>query len=598
MRLIILVLLYCFTARAEDIKILPEDVVESTPLESFSQKAHGWPQKSVPQEVINVQGSSLYESLTKYPSIQSQGETSSGSPSIRIRGSGSASRTLMLFDGTSINAHDGLGSNPLLIPSEIIESVDILKGPSSLFYGSDAIGGAINLKPRKFISPTVRLGYESFNKPSLMLGVPLVRKHDSTIQVSAYLEDSEGNYNYDDPIAGATKRESNQRKKQRYTLIQEKKFNSSALSSHFIYGNEAGSSPGPVPYDPSSVVDFDRSAFLGGVHFAHSLNSKWNVNLKSNILQSSNENWESGTATLYKTRKIQGSIAADYQINAYNNIEVFTDFTNDNFRSDFVGVDNVHDSRFEHGLIFRSQVSDNEFLLAGLRYFPDSNKTVKNLLLKQEHETYSLWASYAEGLKIPDFSQLHANAPYFIGNPNLKPESSEQFELGGETKFKNIEVKLTGYSIEYKDFVQYVSPPSPYSFENINNVTSHGVELEASADFSVYHALFSYSIMNTENSQTGESLLYVPTNQAYLLLGMQFVVFVIELHNTYWSQYRLSNARDSSGWLTTDLTLRTSGFNDWNFRMGVLNLLGKERELTDGYPEPKQQYFVFMEKSF
>lgn len=583
---------------AEERQIQPEEVVESTPLESFSARTEGWTKKTIPQQIIDVQGSSLFESLSKYPGIQSQGETSSGSPSIRIRGSGSAARTLMLFDGTPINAQDGLGANPLLMPTEILDSVDILKGPSSLFYGSDAVGGAINLKPRKFTRPTLRLGYESFEKPSILLGAPLVRKYNSTVQASAYVDSSKGNFEYNDPTFGSTTRDNNDRKKQRYTLIQEKKFDSHTVSSHFIYANEKGSSPGPVPYDPSQVVDFDRTAFLGGLHFGFDLTEKWDLHLKTSFLQSENDNIQSGNKTTYKTQKAQQSIAADYQFDSYNNIEFFTDFTSDRFKSQFVGADNLNDSRFEHGIILKSQLSDHEFLLTGVRYFPDSNEIIKNILLKQDLGSYSLWASYSEGLKIPDFTQRHANAGFLVGNPNLKPEKSNQFEIGGETKVKEIELKLTGYSTQYKDFVQFVPTPTPYSFENIENVTTKGIELEASTDFDIYHALFSYSLMESKNDKTGDDMLFVPTQQAYLVLGAQFVVFVFELHNTYSSKYKLSNSKDSRDWWTTDLTLRTSGFNDWNFRMGVLNLFGKERELTDGYPEPKTQYFVFMEKAF
>ena len=122
-----------------------EDLVQSTPLEVFSPIAEGWLTDGISREILQVQGSSVYEALNKYPSIQTRGESSGGSPSIRIRGADSAARTLLLFNGTPINAQDGSGANPLLLPMELVDSIDILKGPSSLFYGSDAVGGAINL---------------------------------------------------------------------------------------------------------------------------------------------------------------------------------------------------------------------------------------------------------------------------------------------------------------------------------------------------------------------------------------------------------------------------------------------------------------------
>lgn len=575
----------------------PEDLVQSTPLESFSPKTEGWPKDSVSQKVLDVQGSSIYDALNKYPSIQTQGEASSGSPSIRIRGSGGATRTLMLFNGTPINAQDGLGANPLLLPTEIIESVDILKGPASLFYGSDAVGGALNLIPRKFSAPTVRLGYESTNKPSLLLGTPFLKSEKNFLQGSAYLDSSDGNFEYDDPTIGKSKRKNNDRKKQRYSLLGEHKFSKSTLSHHFIYAQEVGQTPGPVPFDPTQVVDFDRNAFLGALHLNQKINSAWNTNYKFSHTRADNKNIQNSVKSNYFSSKSLVSLSSDYQFD-YANVEAFTDFSRDDFDSAYVNTQKLHDEHFEHGVILKTQVSDNQYLLTGIRYFPDQNEVIKNFLLKEDKKTYTIWASYSEGLRIADFTQKYSNAPFMIGNPNLKPEESNQIEVGAETIIKKTKLKLSAYTIEYKNFIQYVSTPAPYSFENLVDVSTQGIELQASTDYKIYHGLLSYSFMESKNDQTGANMPLVPNHQIYGLLGAQLAAFVFELHNTFWTAYKLSATQDTGSWYTMDLTVRTSGFNDWNFKAGVLNLLGRERVFTYGYPEPKTQYFVFLEKTF
>ena len=584
--------------RAQEAEKQPDEIVEATPIESFSSKAEGWPKDTVSQEVLDVQGSSLYDALNKYPGIQTQGEASSGSPSIRIRGSGGAARTLLLFNGTPINAQDGLGANPLLLPMEIVSDVDILKGPSSLFYGSDAVGGAINLKPRKLKSPTVRVGYESGDKPSLFLGSPLLKSEKHSLQGSVYLDDSKGNYDYDDPTLGETNRKDNGRGKQRYSLIGENKFSKTTLSHHFVYAREKGKSPGPIPYVAADVVDFDRNAFLGAVHINQKINSLWNANYKLSHMFTDNDNTQNSTKSNYFTSKTLHSLSTDYQFSEYSIVEVFTDFSRDDFESKYVNADKLHDERFEHGIILKSQISDNQYLLAGLRYFPDEKEVVKNILLKQDNKDYIVWASYSEGLRIPDFTQKFSNVPFMVGNPSLDVEKSNQMELGAETQIRKTKLKLTGYTIDYKNFIQYVSTPSPSNFENIQDVTTKGVELQASTDYKIYHGLISYSLMESKNGQTDERMPLAPTSQVYALLGAQLAAFVFELHNTFWSGYKLTATQETGSWHTTDLTMRTSGFNDWNFKAGVLNLFGEERVFTYGYPEPKTQYFVFAEKSF
>lgn len=599
--LLITILLTSAASYAQDVQMQPSEIVEATPIESFSSKAEGWPADSVSQSTLDSQGSSIYETLNKYPSIQTLGETSSGSPSIRIRGSGSTARTLLLFDGSPINTMDGAGANPLLLPTEIVSDIDILKGPSSLFYGSDAVGGAINLKPRKFLSPTVRAGYESFEKSSLLLGSPLIQKEKHSLQGSVYLDDSKGNFEYEESNGDEIRRKDNDRRKQRYTLIGENKFSNTTLSHNLIYARELGSVPGSIPYSKTKVTVFDKNAFLGAVRVNQKISSLWNANYKISHSRTDSDNTYSGSTTNYFSSKTLHSISTDYSFSKFSNIEVFTDFSRDDFESSYVSASKLHDEHFEHGIILKSQVSDNEFLLAGLRYFPDQNEVIKNILLKQELKNYSIWASYSEGLKIPDFAQRFSNVggTYpVVGNPELKSEKSNQIEIGAETTLRKTKLKITGYQTEYKNFIQYLHTPAPYSYVNVNKVTTKGVEIQASTDYKIYHGLISYSLIESKNNKTDEGMPLIPTSQIYALVGAQLAAFVFELHNTFWSAYKLNATEDADDWWTTDFTVRTSGFNDWNFKLGVLNLFGIERELTDGYPEPKTQYFFFAEKSF
>ncbi len=60
----------------------------------------------------------------------------------------SGQRVLVLVDGMPMNSARGNGPHPSLVPASLIERVEVVRGPSSVAYGSDAIGGAINLITR------------------------------------------------------------------------------------------------------------------------------------------------------------------------------------------------------------------------------------------------------------------------------------------------------------------------------------------------------------------------------------------------------------------------------------------------------------------
>lgn len=60
----------------------------------------------------------------------------------------SGQRVLVLMDGMPMNSARGNGPHPSLVPATLIDRVEVVRGPSSVAYGSDALGGVLNLITR------------------------------------------------------------------------------------------------------------------------------------------------------------------------------------------------------------------------------------------------------------------------------------------------------------------------------------------------------------------------------------------------------------------------------------------------------------------
>ncbi|MBR5998114.1 MAG: TonB-dependent receptor [Deltaproteobacteria bacterium] len=88
------------------------------------------------------------EVLEDVPGVQIMNDGSQGLKRVRIRGE-DAFRTLVLIDGQKISEQKSMSGSPLLIDASRIERVEVIKGPASVLYGSDAIGGVINVITKK-----------------------------------------------------------------------------------------------------------------------------------------------------------------------------------------------------------------------------------------------------------------------------------------------------------------------------------------------------------------------------------------------------------------------------------------------------------------
>ncbi len=56
---------------------------------------------------------------------------------------------LILIDGQKLVENKSMDGTPLLIDPSNVERVEVIKGPASVLYGSEAIGGVVNIITKK-----------------------------------------------------------------------------------------------------------------------------------------------------------------------------------------------------------------------------------------------------------------------------------------------------------------------------------------------------------------------------------------------------------------------------------------------------------------
>lgn len=107
------------------------------------------------------------------------------------------------------------------------------------------------------------------------------------------------------------------------------------------------------------------------------------------------------------------------------------------------------------------------------------------------NDTYSVWAHYGEGFKMPTFQQLYTSSvsgtSELVPAPWLVPEEVESIEIGFRGEYADGFFAVNAFNARYKNFIESFwfipgTTPQEISYRNISAVETWGVELEGGWD--------------------------------------------------------------------------------------------------------------------
>ncbi|MET0438310.1 MAG: TonB-dependent receptor, partial [Devosia sp.] len=143
--------------------------------------------------------------------------------------------------------------------------------------------------------------------------------------------------------------------------------------------------------------------------------------------------------------------------------------------------------------------------LAGFKPAPvSSTELLKKLSLQyQLNDAFSVYAAYGEGFKMPNSQQLFQSGASIgatgmvtmVPNPNLKPESVKNYEVGLRGEFEQGWFSVSGFYSQYSNFIRSLRPTptatfnpatgnwSHYWSDNVENVDLYGIEVGGEYEF-------------------------------------------------------------------------------------------------------------------
>ncbi len=578
------------------VEVLPVEIVEAEPLTIFSERANAWPIETVYSD-YTIADQSLYDSISKFSGVVSRGDLSGGSPNFSIRGSSEYGRTLLLYNGTPLNLMDGLGASSLLIPQETTHSTFVLKGASSVLYGSDAIGGAINIIPHTYDRAVVRGGLGSFGRKSIYGAHPILKSENHKLQITGFSNSIDGDFPYK-YNSQEQEREPNGFHLQRFTITGQHKVSSYTVKETLIYGQSFGGTPGPV--DLPYPTHYDRTSLLGSLLLEKNVSARGLLSFRSTGIFNEFFNTDASGKTRWYSSQIAESVSYKNAFSDQHSAEFFIDYMHDEFENKPNTTKRLVNNRVEPGIIFKYSPDQNYFLSPGIRYLPSEGLLIKSLIAGQDRPGMKTWISYSEGYRNPSFSQKFFQSPLFNGNPSLKPEKSDQIEIGFGKKgslssanlLQRLGLEAAVYSTQYRDFIQY-DGGSPGSYFNASDVNFWGADLSVGLNYQIWSTKISYS-----HIQPDITLTLMPKQKFSLVFGAQLGPVIAEVVQTHWDRYMLTQTKATGAWDVFDLNFRTIGLSDWTAKISVQNIFDNSRTFTSGYPEPGRQFITSLERFF
>jgi vitamin B12 transporter len=233
-------------------------------------------------------------------------------------------------------------------------------------------------------------------------------------------------------------------------------------------------------------------------------------------------------------------------------------------------------------------------LTAGVRYddFDEfGSETSPRLAAAFVRAGHKFRAAYGEGFRAPAIGELYFP---FGGNVNLGAEHSRNFELGYERFFANGNFGVAVFDTDYEGLINF---GPTFQFENIEAAHARGIEIGASRTLQAWQLDASYTFLDTEDEETGDELLRRPQHSGSVAVGYHAPAYSAQLVVTHKGQR--GDVTDLFPFGTVGNDAYTVADVVVHYRLGVLTPYVKVENLSDesyeevfGYPSGRRRAVV------
>jgi outer membrane receptor for ferrienterochelin and colicins len=452
-------------------------------------------------EALNTQN--IAEALENITSLQIRDYGGIGNmKTISLRGS-SAGHVLVMFDGIRINNPQNGEVDLSLIPLDNVERIEILRGGSSAIFGSDAIGGVVNIitnepENSNYFNLSIKNTFASFNTYALESSISASNSKIGILTTYQYLS-SESDFSYITSMGDTSNRENNDIKRHHFfTQINynpQKLFKGSKFKVEYNFNNAERGAPGTVAYPYPYARMFDKQHDVrfkfskSSKDLRHTINTQifysydWNHYLNEHpteILFPSDDSYTTeviGTEIQFNS-VFYPQLILNYGISIHK--DIFNNLTREEVYERYSYAAYLVD---ESVFSFSSKIISTIKITPSLR-FNGNNTFADNLSPKigvlinlGSRDKYSIKGNYGYNYRVPTFNDLYWPADaYTSGNPELEPEFGRDWDIGLNYSTEHINFESMYFDQKLTNLIVWQSQDWIWSPQNVAEARIYGIE--------------------------------------------------------------------------------------------------------------------------
>lgn len=455
------------------------------------------------QDIVRSQARDLVDLLRSRSGIDLARTGGAGQQtSVFLRGSNS-NHVLVLIDGVRVASSNTGAYTFEQLPLVHVDRIEIVRGPRAALYGSDAIGGVIQIHTRRAAGTHALLSYGTDADAEVAVGQGFTSADGASSLHLGLSRRDYGGFSAQNPDGFGYDPDDDGSESTRLNLHAGHAFNEDLRVGLSLLGVNLD-----VDFDQGESAMDDRSV---GVALEHRISTDWEHRVQLGYARQHlstpvyDQRFETERRQLDWLHQVQ--LGDGRQLGFGLNL-----LREEGLNGGLSGFLAYAGERDSEGAFLRygQQFSVLDLELSGRydHYDGFGSELTGQLALGHAFEGGRVYASYGEGFRAPNLNELYSPGfgGLFAGNPLLDPERSRQFELGARLAVGAGVLEAQLYRSRVRDLIAFQGGQT-FQAINIARAEIDGAELGYRWTGAEWSARLSATFADPENADTGATLL-------------------------------------------------------------------------------------------